>query len=141
MNETFSVIFKQCHNKNFVWKNFSRTTQRKRQIKGRFFVVSMSSSLLPLLPSDFRGVGIRSFCAEWVTMYCHAATLYFLCFSFKNGVYIADDAALVDLSSLFVLVDYLPRYQTLNHLHNGWLENPYRKLHLLDYSIRKKKSR
>ena len=100
----------------------------------------MSSSLLPLLPSDFRGVGIRSFCAEWVTMYCHAATLYFLCFSFKNGVYIADDAALVDLSSLFVLVDYLPRYQTLNHLHNGWLENPYRKLHLLDYSIRKRKA-
>ena len=107
------------------------------KLKGVFCSVHV---LLPSLPSDFRGVGIRSFCAEWVTMYCHAATLYFLCFSFKNGVYIADDAALVDLSSLFVLVDYLPRYQTLNHLHNGWLENPYRKLHLLDYSIRKRKA-
>ena len=53
----------------------------------------------------------------------------------------------LSILALFVLqrisqappVDYLPR-QTLNHLHNGWLENPYRKLHLLDYSIRKRKA-
>ena len=137
-NATFWVCNFQTMEKILSGKTLVGQRNGNDKLKGVFCSVHV---LLPSLPSDFRGVGIRSFCAEWVTMYCHAATLYFLCFSFKNGVYIADDAALVDLSSLFVLGDYLPRYQTLNHLHNGWLENPYRKLHLLDYWIRKKKSR
>ena len=97
-NATFWVCNFQTMEKILSGKTLVGQRNGNDKLKGVFCSVHVLPS-----PFAFRGVGIRSFCAElgdWL-FYCHAASLYFLCFSWTVGEesIAADDAALVDLGS------------------------------------------